>query len=103
MQSKAEIVKENIPLLFSKSSLKKAQTVIALDNDKATIFSKEISLHQSTSGHNYIDISPSSNCSNTEEILHLEKDLSSVQCKAQVTKIHKQIRTCKYQKYEQID
>ena len=61
-----------------------------MDNDKATIFSKEISLHQSTSGHNYIDISPSSNFSNTEEIMYLEKVLSSVQRKAQVTKIHKQ-------------
>ena len=39
---KAEIVKEIIPLLLSKSSLKKAQTVIDLDNDKASILGKEI-------------------------------------------------------------
>ena len=61
---KAEIVNENIPLLFSKSSLKNAQTLIDLDNDKATILDKEINLHQSTSCHYYIGISPSSNCSN---------------------------------------
>ena len=71
---KAEIVKENIQLLLSKSSLKRAQTVINLDNDKATILGKEINLHQSTSSHFCIDISPSSNCSNIEEILYLEKD-----------------------------
>ena len=39
---KAEIVKEIIPLLLSKSSLKKTQTVIDLDNDKASILGKEI-------------------------------------------------------------
>ena len=72
----AEIVEENIQLLLSKNSLKKAQTVIDLDNDKATVLGKEITLHQSTSVHYYTDISPSSNCSNIEEILYLEKDLS---------------------------
>ena len=70
--------------------MKKAQTVIDLDNDKATILGKDINLHQSTSGHYCIDISPSSSCSNIEEILYVEKDLSKEQCKAQVTKIHKQ-------------
>ena len=70
----AEIVKENIPLLLSKSSLKKAMTVIGLDYDEATILGKEINLQQCTSGHHCIDISPSSNCSNIEEILYLEKD-----------------------------
>ena len=78
---KAEIVNENTPLLLSKSSLKKAQTVIDLDNDKAMILVKEINLHQSTSSHYCIDISPSS-CSNIEEILYLEKDLSKEQYKA---------------------
>ena len=70
----AEIAKENIPLLLSKSSLKKAMTVIGLDYDEATILGKEINLQQCTSGHYCIDISPSSNCSNIEEILYLEKD-----------------------------
>ena len=57
---KAEIVKKNIPLLPSKSSIKKVQTVIDLDNDKAIILGKEINLHQSISGHYCTDISPSS-------------------------------------------
>ena len=73
-KNKAEIVKENIPLLLSKSSLKKAMTVIGLDYDEATILGKEINLQQCSSGHYCIDISPSSNCSNIEEILYLEKD-----------------------------
>ena len=70
---KAKIVKANIPLLLSKSLLKKAQTVIDSGNVKARILGKEINLHQSTSSHYCIDISPSSNCSNIEEIQHLEK------------------------------
>ena len=49
-------------------------TVIGLDYDEATILGKEINLQQCTSGHYCIDISPSSNCSNIEEILYLEKD-----------------------------
>ena len=63
-------------MLLSKSSLKKAQTVIDLDNDKAKILGEEINLYQSTSGHYCNDISPSSNCSNIEKILYMEKDLS---------------------------
>ena len=54
----AEIVDENIPLLPSKSSLKRCQTNINMCHDKATIFNKEIQLHQSTSGHYCIDILP---------------------------------------------
>ena len=61
-----------------------------MDHDKATILGKEINLHQSTSSLYYIDISPSSSCGNIEEILYLEKDLSNVQHKVQVNKIHKQ-------------
>ena len=54
----AEIVDENIPLLLSKSSLKRCQTNINMCHDKANIFNKEIQLHQSTSGHYCIDILP---------------------------------------------
>ena len=61
-----------------------------MDHDKATILGKEINLHQSTSSLYYIDISPSSSCGNIEEILYLEKDLSNVQHKVQVNKMHKQ-------------
>ena len=39
---KSEIVGENISLLVSKSSLKKAQTVIDLDNNKATTLGKKL-------------------------------------------------------------
>ena len=41
-----EIVKENIPLLLSKSSLKKAGTIFNLQLDKAVLFDQDIQLHQ---------------------------------------------------------
>ena len=61
-----------------------------MDNDNATILGKEINLHQSTTGHYCIDISPSNSCNNIEEILYLEKNLSNEQLKPKDTKIHKQ-------------
>ena len=53
-----EIVKGNIPLLLSKTSLKKCNTILDMNNDKATIFGKEVDLHFSTSDHYCINIIP---------------------------------------------
>ena len=53
-----EIVKENIPLLLSKSSLKQAETVLDMKMDQAVMFGKEVNLYSSTSGHYCIDIQP---------------------------------------------
>ena len=55
-QVQVEIVKENIPLLLSKDSLKKAGTVLDMINDKAIMFGKDVALHFSTNGHYAIDI-----------------------------------------------
>ena len=43
-----EIVKENIPLLLSKSSYKKAGTILNMHLDKAVMFDQDIQLHLST-------------------------------------------------------
>ena len=48
----------NIPLLLSKSSLKKCKTVFNMNDDKATILDKEVTLHQSTSGRYCTGILP---------------------------------------------
>ena len=37
-----EIVEENIPLLLSKSSLKKAETVLDMKMNKAVMFGKKV-------------------------------------------------------------
>ena len=53
-----EIVEANVPLLLSKSSLKKAGTLIDMKSDKARMFDKEVDLHQSSNGHYCIDVFP---------------------------------------------
>ena len=69
----AEIVKENIPLLPSKSSLKQCGTIIDMNNDKATIFNKEIDLHFSSISHYCVNVVPEFKASETcENVLILE-------------------------------
>ena len=89
----AEIVDENIPLLLSKSSLRRCQTNINMGHDKATIFNKEIQLHQSTSGHYCIDILPKFEPQQpmSEVVLMLEAKLPSKKKSKQIDKIHKQL------------
>ena len=58
---KTEVVKANIPLLLSKESLKKADTVLDLKNDTAEMFGKPVKLHFNSSGHYCIDISNNGN------------------------------------------
>ena len=53
-----EIVKEKITLLLSKHSLKNAQAVIDIANDKVSVFDKNVDLYFSTSGHYCLNISP---------------------------------------------
>ena len=86
-----ELVKEKIPLLLSKCSLKKAKAVIDIANDKITIFDKKIDLYFSTSGHYYIDIYPrNGETNNYEEVMILGMDLLDNEKKSQDIKIHKQ-------------
>ena len=71
----AEIVLENIPLLLSKTYLKKCGTINMNDNT-ATIFREEVVSHQSTSGHYCIDILPIFTSNNKcQEVLVLEINL----------------------------
>ena len=87
-----EIVKENIPLLLSKTSLKKCNTILDMNNDKAMIFGKEVDLHFSTSGHYCINIIPEFHVCKpcNKMILMLEHNISDKQNFKQITKNHKQ-------------
>ena len=53
-----EIVNAKIPLLLSKLSLKKTQTVIDLQNDRVKMFDKSIDVKLSSKDHYAIDILP---------------------------------------------
>ena len=89
----AEIVEEHIPLLLGKTSLKKAGTVIDIQNDKAKMFDKEVDLHLSGNGHYYINIFPEENDNlylNHEGSLMLEDDLSPSTQKEKMIQLHNQ-------------
>ena len=87
----AEIVKENIPLLLSKTSLKRCNMIIDLPNDKAKVFDRDIDLQSTTSGHYCINILPDFNFDEkTEIVLILENELPNDKKRHQMMKIHKQ-------------
>ena len=56
---KTDVVKSDIPLLLSRTAMKKAAVKMDLENDTATIFGKEINLNLTTSGHYCIPIDKS--------------------------------------------
>ncbi len=51
-----DVVECELPLLLSKSSMKRAQTQLYFVNDKAHMFGNEIDLKYTTSGHYCIPI-----------------------------------------------
>jgi len=51
-----EVVDVDLPLLLSKTSLKKAKTVLDLSNDKAVMFDEPVKLEYTSSGHYIVNI-----------------------------------------------
>ena len=91
----ADVIAEDIPLLLSKNSLKKADAIIDMTNDKVFILGTEVKLHLSTSGHYCIDIDPSTGKidalpDSTGNVFVLESSLSHSDKVKQVEKLHKQ-------------
>ena len=87
-----EIVDENIPLLLSKTSLKKANTTLNLSNDEIKMFHQKIQTKNSFNGYYSILIlpDPTSNLDEMEEVLIFEDNdtLGSKQKKNK--KLHRQ-------------
>ena len=83
-----ETVKEKIPLLLSKQSLRNDQTVIDIGNDKVNVFDKKVDLYFSPSGHYCLSIFPEESKNKYEEILVLENDLNAVENHSQILKIY---------------
>ena len=65
-----EIIDADIPLLLSKSSLQKADSVLDLKNDKVKMFNKNVDFQLSSNGHYAVNILPNniSNFQETEQI-----------------------------------
>ena len=91
----AEVVNADIPLLLSKSSLKKADAVLDLKNDTVTMFNQPIDLQYTASGHYCIDILGKANCTDNlsdsmeEHVLVVDNMDKTVKIK-ELTKLHKQ-------------
>ena len=88
----AEIVKEKIPLLLSKTSLKKAGTVLNLKNDKIRMYNEDVDITTSYNGHYAISILPEENCNfnDIEQVLIFEEDETDKSKFPKIVKLHKQ-------------
>ena len=87
-----DIVNADIPCLLSKPALKRAGTVLRLDEDKAEIFGNEINLDCTSSGHYALEIKDCKNeveGSYDEEILVNELSDDYQSKVKQLVKLHK--------------
>ena len=87
-----EIVEEKIPLLLSKSSLKKADTYLNIKDDKVRMFDEDINVCMSTNGHYAVNILPDKVC-NFNSINHcliFENDDDINKKRSKLLKLHKQ-------------
>lgn len=86
-----EVVKSDIPLLLSKSSLKKAGTILDLRNDKATMFNEPVELEFTSSGHYCVNILDTfqDECAE-DEVLVIEDNMTEKEKKKILIKLHKQ-------------
>ena len=84
---KVEIVQEKIPLLLSKTLLKKAGTVLNLQNDNIKLFNKDMEVITSSYRHYAINILSNETCNfdNIEQVLIFEEDESD---KSKIQKLH---------------
>ena len=87
-----EIIDADIPLLLSKSSLQKANTILDLKNDKAKMINKNVDFKLSSYRHYAVYTLPNdvSNFHETEQILILEQCTSEAEKIKTLTKIHRQ-------------
>lgn len=67
-----EVIESDIPLLLSKSAMKKAGMIIFLSEDKAEVFGKKICLNTTSAGHYVIPLlDKSDSCTPEVEEIHL--------------------------------
>ena len=90
-----EVVDCEIPLLLSKDSLKRAETVLDLRNDKVTMFGKPVDVHFTSNGHYCINIQDSRSRQrdtpvSEEEILKVDIGFSKKRKREIISKLHKQ-------------
>ncbi|ESP02026.1 hypothetical protein LOTGIDRAFT_157157 [Lottia gigantea] len=88
-----EVVEADIPLLLSKESLKRANTVFDLAHDKASIFKRPVQLQFTSSGHYCIDLRDEIqgvSDETPEDVMIFEENLSQKEKIKMLEKLHKQ-------------
>lgn len=102
-----EIVKADIPLLLSKSSLKKAETILDIKHDKAHMFNQPVDLDFTSSGHYCVNILDKktlteSTYEDQEEVLQITENMSPDQKRKTLRKLHKQFGHANYNRLSQL-
>ena len=101
MQICTELVKAEIPLLLSKASMKKSNTVLNFENDHASVFGKNLILSCTDSGHYYIPLT-SLGCRNEVRTVLLTtrnmEEKSESKKKKLALKLHRQFSHPSYDK-----
>ena len=100
-----EVVSADIPLLLSKSSLQKAETVIDTKNDKAEMFNKIVNLEQTSSGHYCINIlaeNDQEDVTPQEIALIVQHKGDKLNSRKILTKLHQQFGHCSSDKLSKL-
>ena len=87
---KTKVVQNDIPLLLSKESLKRANAVLDLKNDKAVLFGNEVKLKQASSGHYCVTLKNACSNHGADEVLTIEEAQTNTEKREIVEKLHKQ-------------
>uniref|UniRef100_A0A669DDN2 Integrase catalytic domain-containing protein n=1 Tax=Oreochromis niloticus TaxID=8128 RepID=A0A669DDN2_ORENI len=88
----SEVVPFDIPLLQSKMSLKKAGTVLDMENDSVVMLKQPVPLELTSSGHYCVDIrdeNTTESC-NENEVLMVTAEMSTKEKQKVLVKLHKQ-------------
>ncbi|XP_039900576.1 uncharacterized protein LOC120741662 [Simochromis diagramma] len=88
----SEVVPVDIPLLLSKTSLKKAGTVLDMENDSVVMFKQPVPLELTSSGHYCVDIrdeNTTESC-NENEVVMVTAEMSTKEKQKVLVKLHKQ-------------
>lgn len=85
---RTDVVNSDIPLLLSRSSMKKAKIKMDLENDTAIILGKEVALNLTSSGHYCIPIDKTETVS-TQEVNSVKlEELNILDRKSALLKLH---------------
>ncbi|KAI4873784.1 hypothetical protein NFI96_002219, partial [Prochilodus magdalenae] len=102
-----EVVPVDIPLLLSKTSLKRAGAVLDIENDKATMFKQPVKLELTSSGHYCVNIKANNNSAenviqNDEEVLTVTEKMTKQEKQKVLLKLHKQFGHASVEKLKKL-